>query len=344
MKTVTFDENTHKLVPLEPTDEMVEAAIACGPNATKHEYYEHMLAAVPSPVVEPALPDDMLHYNAQRLRNVAQLVGLEKAIPPDDATLDGARGAVLGMIARRISKPDVADMVNRFLGWPMPKNFSPDGGMTFKAPAHPNSWPIGTNLLNADQAKAMFEHCLATPPSDGVTSPTDEVCHNIVCDDRCSFPSCMGPESAAAPAHTGSVDGIDSPELRAAVDNYVRFFSTDESADKGVEYWQVIIANITAVVQAAKQEAESAMYEQFRRLLCSNLGREYTPDSLLLQLLVDLKAAAKQEGRLEGLEQAAKSVEGNFIGYRKEDAPLVEIAAAIRTLATQPSTKPEGGA
>ena len=45
-------------------------------------------------------PDaDELTFNAVRLRNVARLVGLEKSIPEDDATLDGARGAVLGLIA-----------------------------------------------------------------------------------------------------------------------------------------------------------------------------------------------------------------------------------------------------
>lgn len=45
---------------------------------------------------------DELHFNATRLRNVARLVGLESAVPEDDATLDGARGSVLGMIAGKL--------------------------------------------------------------------------------------------------------------------------------------------------------------------------------------------------------------------------------------------------
>lgn len=56
-----------------------------------------------------------LEFNATRLRNVARLVGLEKSIPEDDATLDGARGSVLGMIAGALrnaaTKPAAAQAV-----------------------------------------------------------------------------------------------------------------------------------------------------------------------------------------------------------------------------------------
>lgn len=52
----------------------------------------------------------------------------------------------------------VDSMVNRFLGWRLPKGFCPDNGITFHPPAFPGGWPIGTNLLSADQAKEMFIH------------------------------------------------------------------------------------------------------------------------------------------------------------------------------------------
>ena len=62
-------------------------------------------------------------------------------------------------------------MVDRFLGWKLPKDFGPDAGISFK-PTKPyegdelgNSWwPVGTNLLTADQARQMFEHCMAEEP------------------------------------------------------------------------------------------------------------------------------------------------------------------------------------
>ena len=54
------------------------------------------------------------------------------------------------------------EMVTRFLGWRVPEDFNPDCYITFdreKATVN-NSWPIGTNLLSADQAKKMFEQVL----------------------------------------------------------------------------------------------------------------------------------------------------------------------------------------
>jgi len=51
--------------------------------------------------------DGELQFNATRLRNVARLVGLESAVPKDDATLDGARGSVLGMIAGKLRESNV---------------------------------------------------------------------------------------------------------------------------------------------------------------------------------------------------------------------------------------------
>lgn len=64
------------------------------------------------------------------------------------------------------------EMVNRFLSWKLPQDFSPDCGISFtpyfnveynakqgKPPQRHE--PIGTNLLTADQARKMLEHVLA---------------------------------------------------------------------------------------------------------------------------------------------------------------------------------------
>lgn len=75
--------------------------------------------------------------------------------------------------------PDVKSMVDRFLGWKLPNDFAPDGGVTFNR--HYNTlvngkvtecertygdtwWPIGTNLLTAEQAEQMFSYVLAAAP------------------------------------------------------------------------------------------------------------------------------------------------------------------------------------
>lgn len=67
---------------------------------------------------------------------------------------------------------DIEQMVNRFLGWKLPQTFAPDCGILFKQ-VYADSWPTGTNLFHAGEAKAMFEHCLATPAAKG--NAQDEV-------------------------------------------------------------------------------------------------------------------------------------------------------------------------
>lgn len=68
------------------------------------------------------------------------------------------------------TRVDIDGMVNRFLGWKLPKDFYPDCGIEFHRigkPSQPNYGrfsyePVGTNLFTADQAKAMFEYCCST--------------------------------------------------------------------------------------------------------------------------------------------------------------------------------------
>lgn len=72
--------------------------------------------------------------------------------------------------------PDWSDavvkrMVDRFLSWRLPEDFSPDGGISFKAEfnegtAYPmRHEPIGTNLFTATQAEAMVRHIIGAPAS-----------------------------------------------------------------------------------------------------------------------------------------------------------------------------------
>jgi hypothetical protein len=57
------------------------------------------------------------------------------------------------------------EMVSRFLCWRLPNSFNPDCGISF-TPLHPNGTtrfePVGTNLLNAEQARQMLEHVLGS--------------------------------------------------------------------------------------------------------------------------------------------------------------------------------------
>ena len=56
-------------------------------------------------------------------------------------------------------------LVDRFLNWRLPHDFAPDCGITFDgcppdALGYAPSWPVGTNLLTADQARAMIKYII----------------------------------------------------------------------------------------------------------------------------------------------------------------------------------------
>lgn len=70
-------------------------------------------------------------------------------------------------VAAGRSKPVIDKMVDRFLGWPLPKDFGPDAGITFKPSDHPHGWPVGTNLFTADQARQMILHILGEARPEG---------------------------------------------------------------------------------------------------------------------------------------------------------------------------------
>src|SRR5690349_4503313 len=71
----------------------------------------------------------------------------------------------------RMSEEMLKAAVDRFLAWKLPATFSPDCGISFDgrgkdARGFDKGWPIGTNLFTADEARAMFEHCLANRAED----------------------------------------------------------------------------------------------------------------------------------------------------------------------------------
>jgi hypothetical protein len=61
----------------------------------------------------------------------------------------------------------IKHMVDRFLQWKVPADFSPDGGIKFEpTQLHGGGFhrPVGTNLLTATQAEAMIRNLLEGMP------------------------------------------------------------------------------------------------------------------------------------------------------------------------------------
>jgi hypothetical protein len=81
-----------------------------------------------------------------------------------------AEGKHLEKGRSRMNEYQIKHMVNRFLGWRLPADFRPDGGVSFKATfnehtAHPmRHEPSGTNLLDATQAEAMVRYMVEGLP------------------------------------------------------------------------------------------------------------------------------------------------------------------------------------
>lgn len=65
-----------------------------------------------------------------------------------------------------MTEAQIKHMADRFLGWKLPENFSPDAGISFNATfneqtAHPMKHePSGTNLFDATQAAAMVRYMI----------------------------------------------------------------------------------------------------------------------------------------------------------------------------------------
>jgi len=87
------------------------------------------------------------------------------------STLLNASVATTQRRANMLTDEQVTHMVNRFLAWKLPTDFSPDDGISFEKVAgasgpHPfTREPVGTNLLTFTQAKAMVQHMIDGMPS-----------------------------------------------------------------------------------------------------------------------------------------------------------------------------------
>ena len=74
-----------------------------------------------------------------------------------------------------MTEAQIKHMVDRFLNWKLPENFTPDAGISFKASYNENTpfpakhEPTGTNLFDAQQAEAMVRHMIKDMPTGSVT-------------------------------------------------------------------------------------------------------------------------------------------------------------------------------
>jgi len=135
------------------------------------------------------MADDLVS-SAEIAAALDTLAVMSDALAPDNHWMRLAAARIRELEAERewmpIDDAQIKHMANRFLGWKLPENFNPDGGISFKATfnehtAHPMKHePSGTNLLDANQAEAMVRYMAegspeaALRPIPPLSPPTQE--------------------------------------------------------------------------------------------------------------------------------------------------------------------------
>ena len=69
-----------------------------------------------------------------------------------------------------MTEDQIKYMVNRFLGWTLPADFSPDAGISFQPNPNKHFMPVGTNLFTATQANQMVRYMLEGLPETNEAS------------------------------------------------------------------------------------------------------------------------------------------------------------------------------
>jgi hypothetical protein len=67
-----------------------------------------------------------------------------------------------------LTEAQIKHMVDRFLGWSLPKDFAPDAGIKFERPNYmvaTDTMPSGTNVFDARQAEAMVRYMIEGLPA-----------------------------------------------------------------------------------------------------------------------------------------------------------------------------------
>lgn len=114
---------------------------------------------------------------------LSDIVGdLHETGKTSDTRLDGVANAVKRLLdnvggsnsshATPLTDAQIKHMVDRFLTWQIPESFQPDGGISYTQVINAHTGrpyehgPVGTNLLDAQQAAAMIRHMIDGMPGN----------------------------------------------------------------------------------------------------------------------------------------------------------------------------------
>jgi len=150
---------------------------------------------------------DCVDYDASGnawLDNPRALAKVNARLQPILASLKLAQQEQDALVAAAYrDEKQVKHMVDRFLGWRLPENFNPDGGISFEPLGNRGTeheykrQPVGTNVLDATQAEVMVRYMI-----DGMPSAVDA--------------------RAALAAHDAEVRKEATSRVRVLLDNWIQ--------------------------------------------------------------------------------------------------------------------------
>ncbi|SPA44648.1 hypothetical protein [Cupriavidus taiwanensis] len=170
-----------QLVPVHPTKEMREAGAKINGQGWDFAHHTWNTMLLHAPTHPAATLAESRQGLSEREAFEAWVVGEggnitragghdDRYAYPQTATLWHGWKARASSSRAEVS---VKTMVDRFLGWKLPRDFSPDCGISFTPPTNPEWWPIGTSLFHADQARQMFEYVLAGQTAEPAIPDTE---------------------------------------------------------------------------------------------------------------------------------------------------------------------------
>jgi hypothetical protein len=122
--------------------------------------YAHSVPLYVSPTYGPNNPP-RLRRDGESVEDYRAAMGWPASPAASQPVAQGLTDAQIDAMAMK--------MADFFMGWPLPDDFHPDGGVSFKPVRWTagdfgvqTSWPTGTNLLSHEQARKMFRAALST--------------------------------------------------------------------------------------------------------------------------------------------------------------------------------------
>ena len=206
-----------------------------------------------------------LHDDAPGARFAKEVVAaIRRATPPPPVAEASGESAPHPIRDTEImTEAQIKHMVTRFLGWRLPGNFSPDGGIFFhktfnEHTAHPmDHEPSGTNLFDAAQAEAMVRHMVEDLPPQAPQPTADhtERARELVADWR---------------AHVGWDNAL--PYLEKLVTAALTA-AERAGAEKMRALDEAVVEAATTVLTAFKEDARKGYVTRDKNYAIAILGR-----------------------------------------------------------------------